>query len=72
MSMLSFIMEIVVYNLKSGDKVVLDNDDCNVYEIFYYSNIGNGYICKCGRAISGSLILRNANKQERESGRKHG
>lgn len=61
-----------MYNLKYGDRVILDNDDCNVYEISYYCNIGNGYVCKCGKRISGSLILRFANKQERESGRKYG
>lgn len=65
-------MEMVVYNLKSGDKVVLNNDDCNVYEIFYYCNIGNGYVCKCGKRISGSLILRFATSSEVFSGRKYG
>lgn len=59
-----------MYNLKSGDKVVLDNDDCNVYEISYYSNVGNGYICKCGKAISGSLILRLATEEEDKAGRR--
>lgn len=59
-----------MYNLKSGDKVILDNDDCNVYEISHYCNIGNGYICKCGKRISGSLILRFANDEEIEARRR--
>lgn len=59
-----------MYNLKYGDKVVLDNDDCNVYEIFYYCNIGNGYVCKCGKRISGSLILRLATDEEIKAGRR--
>lgn len=63
-------MEMVVYNLKYGDMVVLDNDDCNVYEIFYYCNIGNGYVCKCGKMVSGSLILRFANDEEIRAGRR--
>lgn len=61
-----------MYNLKSGDKVVLDNDDCNVYEVSCYCNIGNGYVCKCGKIISGSLILRFATSSEIISGRKYG
>lgn len=59
-----------MYNLKYGDKVILDNDDCNIYEIFYYSNIGNGYICKCGKVISGSLILLLATDEEIKVGRR--
>lgn len=61
-----------MYNLKYGDMVVLDNDDYNVYEVSYYCNIGNGYVCKCGKRISGSLILRFATSPEIMSGRKYG
>lgn len=59
-----------MYNLKSGDKVVLDNDDWNVYEISYYCNIGNGYVCKCGKRVSGSLILRLVTDEEIKAGRR--
>ena len=59
-----------MYNLKSGDKVVLDNDYYNVYEISHYCNIGNEYVCKCGKAISGSLILRFVTDEEIKAGRR--
>lgn len=63
-------MGIDVYNLKYGDMVILNNDDYNVYEIFYYCNIGNGYVCKCGKRFSGSLILRFATDEEIKAGRR--
>jgi len=51
-------------NYKSGDFVVLDNSDTDIYQIDHYSNIGNGYIMKCGKAVAYSLVERHANLKE--------
>lgn len=58
----------MIFDLKKGDKVVLNNSDTNVYEIKSYCNIGNGYICKGGKGISRQLILRYATPNEIQSG----
>ncbi len=49
---------------KSGDFVVLDNSDNNIYQINHYSHIGNGFIMKCGKAVSYCLVERHANYKE--------
>ena len=55
---------------KSGDWVVLDNSDMNIYQISHYSHIGNGFIMKCGHAFSYSLVKRHAQKEEIAAGRR--
>lgn len=49
---------------KSGDFVVLDNSDNDIYQIDHYSHIGNGFIMKCGKAVAYSLVERHANQKE--------
>lgn len=49
---------------KSGDFVVLDNSDNDIYQINHYSHIGNGFIMKCGKAVSYCLVERHANPKE--------
>lgn len=51
-------------NFKSGDFVVLDNSDTDIYQIDHYSHIGNGFIMKCGKAVAYSLVERHANPKE--------
>jgi len=49
---------------KSGDWVVLDNDDKSIYQINHYSHIGNGFIMKCGKAVAYCLVKRLATLEE--------
>ncbi|MDX8161827.1 hypothetical protein [Acinetobacter pittii] len=51
-------------NFKSGDFVVLDNSDSDIYQIDHYSHIGNGFIMKCGKAVAYSLVERHATPKE--------
>lgn len=51
-------------NFKSGDFVVLDNSDKDIYQISHYSHIGNCFIMKCGKAVAFSLVERHANPKE--------
>lgn len=51
-------------NYKSGDFVVLDNSDSDIYQIDHYSHIGNGFIMKCGKAVAYSLVERHATPKE--------
>jgi hypothetical protein len=51
-------------NFKSGEFVVLDNSDTDIYQIDHYSHIGNGFIMKCGKAVAYSLVERHANPKE--------
>ncbi|MEB3865916.1 hypothetical protein MSG66_18095 [Acinetobacter sp. IK31] len=49
---------------KSGDFVVLNNSDNDIYQINHYSHIGNGFIMKCGKSVSYCLVERHANPKE--------
>lgn len=55
---------------KSGDWVVLDNSDMNIYQISHYLNIGCGFVMKCGHAFSYSLVKRKASPEEVKVGKR--
>jgi len=59
-----------VEKFKSGDWVVLDNSDMNIYQISHYLNIGCGFVMKCGGRFSYSLVKRHAFASEIAAGKR--
>lgn len=56
--------DLLMNKYKSGDFVVLDNSDTDIYQIDRYSHIGNGFIMKCGKAVANNLVERHATHKE--------